>query len=113
MKDLAIKAVATGAGGFYYREEHEWRGLNEQASGWFAKKLGELQLRISQAGAHGGDITAEFTATVDGVAVPPLVVTGVTRHEMLRFEQEFHHVSGELIKIGLARAEEHGKKHDK
>ena len=111
MKDLAIKAVATGAGGFYYREEHEWRGLNEQAGGWFAKQLGELQLRLSQAGAHGGDITAEFTATVDGVAVPPMVVTGVTRVEMARFEQEFHHVSGELIKIGAKLAEEHGKKH--
>jgi hypothetical protein len=110
MKDLAIKAVATGKDGFYYREEHEWRGLNEQSSGWFAKKLGELQLRISQAGAHGGDISAEFSATVDGAAIPALKVSGVTRSEMAQFEQEFHHVSGELIKIGAKYAEEHGKK---
>jgi len=111
MKDLAIKAVATSTGGFYYREEHEWRGLNEGMSGWFSKKLGELQLRISQAGAHGGDITAVFTATVDGVEIPHLTVSGVTRVEMAHFEREFHQISGELIHIGMKYAEEHGKKH--
>ena len=110
MKSLAISAKVTSLDGFYYREEHEWRGLNEEMSGWFSKKLGELQLRISQAGAHGGDITAVFTATVDGVEIPHLTVSGVTRIEMGHFELAFNEIGREIIKIGLQRAEEHGKK---
>ena len=93
MKDLSIKAVATnglvGEALFYYREEHEWCNLNEAGSKWFADKMQKLTERIGKLVAKpgDGDLTVTFSATVDDVVVPVQIASGVTRNEMLKFQE--------------------------
>lgn len=115
MKDLAIKAVATSPGGFYYREEHEWRGMDSVMSGWFEKKLSELQAHVDRVNAKkdDGDIVATFVAVIDGQTVPSVSAVGITRKEMSKFQRMFHNVGDELIRIGEGRAEKKDKEHKK
>ena len=113
MKDLAIKAVATSPGGFYYREEHEWRGLDDKGAAWLTATMQKMDERIDKMARNPSDghITAVFTAEVDGGPPSVLTATGITRREMSDYQQWFHKLGGELIQMGAERAAEKDKHH--
>jgi len=112
MKNLAIKAVATSEAGFYYREEHEWRGLDDKGAAWLTATMQKMDERIGRMATNpsNGDITAVFTAVVDGGNPSVLSATGITRREMSDYQQWFHKLGGELVQMGADRAAEKDKK---
>ena len=118
MSNIAIKAVATSEGGFYYREEHEWREVGPTMAKWLDTKLQDLTEYINAVAARkeGGEISATFDMTMEGVD-STFAVTGITRVEMSKFQRRFHNVGDELIKIGEERASkkdhEHRQRHGK
>lgn len=109
MKDLSTKAVVTGPGGFYYREEHEWRGLGGDAGNWFAKAQDQMVQHITKAQQHSkkdGQLTATLDATIDGVAQPQVVISNVNRQEMHAVQRLWHKLEDEILSFG----EKSGKK---
>lgn len=117
MANITIKATAvnglSGADEFYYRQENEWRNVGPQMLVWLNAKLTDLTDSITKVAAkkEGGEITATFDMTTDGVAVPPLIVSGITRREMSKFQRRFHNVGDELIRIGEERADAKDREH--
>jgi len=114
MKDVTTKAVITGPDGFYYREEHEWRGLNQLASDWFAESEKKLTKFFAKATSdkHEGQLTATLDYTHDGKVEPTLVITGVTHQELHEVQVMWHQMSGEIIHAGATHARnkaKHGK----
>lgn len=121
MANITIKATVvnglSGADEFYNRQEHEWRNVGPQMLVWINAKLADLTDHILKVAAkkEGGEMTATFDMTTDGVAVSPLIVSGITRREMSKFQRHFQNVGDELIRIGEERADakdaEHRKRH--
>ena len=106
MKDLIIKATVSGTSGFYYREEHEWRGLAPVAAAWFSAQMAEMTAYVQKAGSNknDGDLTVELQAVVDGVAAPALAVSGIDRKELSKFQHMFAKAGEQLIGFGEERA---------
>lgn len=109
MKDLSTRALVTGPNGFYYREEHEWRGLDDAASVWFAGAKDRLVQQITRFQQHGkkdGDLTARLDLTIDGVEQPQVVISHVTRQEMHAVQRLWNKLEDEILRA----AEGIGKK---
>jgi len=106
MKDLIIKATVSGTSGFYYREEHEWRGLAPVAAAWFSAQMAEMTEYVKKAGANkrDGDLTITLQAVVDGKPASPLEVSGITRGELSKFQHMFAKAGEQLIGFGEERA---------
>ncbi len=112
MKTLAIKAVVTSADGFYYREEHEWRNMDQAASDKMTahqKRLADYITKASQNKQHG-PLVADLTGTADGVALPAIHVDDLSYGELNGFQREFAKLGNEWLDAGKAHADKKDKK---
>jgi len=111
MKDISTKAVVTSPSGFYYREEHEWRGLPPEMSDYFLEQQKEIVAYITKASSNKkvGDLSATLDANYDGVPQPRLTVTGFTRQELSKFQRMVEKIGSELIRKGEDNAKAKGK----
>lgn len=102
MKDIAIKAVVTGPDGFYYREEHEWRGLSAGASAMFEDGQAKLARYISKASSNKEDdgLVALLDSTYDGKAQPQTRIEGISFGELAKFQRFWHDLEGDIINAG-------------
>ena len=103
MRDLSIKVVVTGPD-FFYREEHEWRGLDGLASKWFEQQERKLEAFIVKTlnDKAGGDLTVTLDMARDGVSEKPTVLTSVNRKDIAAFQRVWNKAADELI--GYAEA---------
>ena len=95
--DLAIKAVVTSPSGFFYRQEHEWRNGSPAMATWIGAKLKEAEAKARAGSGKGGDRTATLSMTLDGVAAPDVVLTGITDHEQKKFQRMWNRLSDQVI----------------
>jgi hypothetical protein len=110
MKDLAIKAVVTGPNGFYYREEHEWRGLNQEASDKMTahqKKIADYIAKAS-SNAETDGLVADLTGMMDGAQMAPVHVEGISYGELNKFQRMWAQLEQEWLDAGS----KHGQKKD-
>lgn len=107
--NVTIKAVVTKPdGSLFYREEHEWNGVDLDMAAWFTKKgdhLSKFAKDNVNKNEDGANLTCVLTGSIGIVPMPTLTFTGVSYHELVKFEREFHRMSDELIKIGEGKAQ--------
>jgi DNA recombination-dependent growth factor C len=104
MKDLALKSVITGKDGFYYREEHEWRGMNPDSPTCklLAARLAqadEMAKKIASGKADDG-LSAVLSASIDGVASADITVTGLSYGEVNAFQKQWQAWGNEIVASG-------------
>lgn len=103
MHDVALKAVVSNPdGSLFYREEHEWTGVDDNMLLWFNTKLQHMEKVANQLHGKNEDsanLSAVLTQIVDGVA-QSLTFTGVSYHALMKFEHEAHKVNAELLSLG-------------
>lgn len=114
MKDLAIKAVVTSADGFYYREEHEWRNMDQNSAPakLIAEKMKEAADYAQKASSSGGDdgLTATLSTTIDGGAQADVVVNGLSYEEVSKFQRKWQKWGDELVGHGEKLAKDKDRK---
>lgn len=120
---LEIYATVTEANGDeYYWEGHRWPKLNDQMLQWFTDKLAHMASfahSIHGKNEDDANLTVSLEGTIDGVAIldpatsKPPSFTGVSEAAVSKFEEEFHKVGGELVKLGAAKAKGKAKGHGK
>ncbi len=119
MKTLSTKAVVEGPNkgdpnNFYYREEHEWRNINDPTSSLFDQFMRQAADMATNKRhknkTDNANLTATLTAWVDGKQQPDLVVTGVTYAELLDFEEMSVQFGSQLAGHGRAnQKQKHGQ----
>ena len=109
---LVIAATLTHADGTpFYKESHEWHGIDDDMLAWFDTELREFSDKCSKEASSGTDedgenLTATFSGSVDGVAQPDDVFTGISYHSLVKMQREWHRVGDSLIKIGEGRVKD-------
>ncbi len=113
MKTLATRAVVNDPAnpdGFYYREEHEWRNLDAEASAKFEAFMKESVALINRETKNSqGPLVATLSSVIDGAAQPDIVVKNVSLDDVTKFERHAHKFGDALIGMGEERAKKKGR----
>lgn len=97
--NLMINAVVTGPDGFYHRTEHEWHGVNDEMMSWFQTNLGNHAEFCKKLAADGkkGNLRAALNVSVDNVAQPTVVITGISKADLVKAEEAWQHLGDALV----------------
>lgn len=101
MHSIAIKAEVHGSGGFFFRQEHEWRGLTDEVHAYMLAALGQAAAAAKMFSATPpGDkdrLDATLSVVDDGKASLPARFT-VSYTQLAEF-QDFWDAAASQFKV--------------
>ena len=102
--------VSNPDGAEFYYEAHRMYP-DDPMLAWLLAELDGYGKKAMQAGSNkddGANLSSVLSLSIDGVSSPDVAVTGISYHELMKMEHEWHHIGAKLLKIGDDRAK--GKK---
>ena len=108
MKDVLVGYLVTNTTGFYYRQEHEYKNLDEDDVNNPKLKtiINDLKSNISTFSKGEGELTVNFYLTIDGAAPSDLVVSNVSYKELSKLQRKIANTIEAGTNLGEGKAKD-------